>query len=89
MELRGPATVRAREILELERGTAEYYVDSLVGDGPETLDQINSLDGLRELVANLIVRHLRISGKLDTVSRETVEVAGVGGDRPQCSVAMS
>ena len=53
------STARAREILELERGTAEYYVDFLDGDGLEALDRINSLGDLRELVANLMFHHMR------------------------------
>ena len=63
--------VRALQILELERGTAEYYVDFLDGDSLEALEGVNCLGDLREQVANLMAHHLRIAGRIDSVSQET------------------
>ena len=65
------STARVREILRLERGTGAYYVDSLDGDGLEALDRVNSLGDLRELVVNLMTHHLRIAGRIDSVSQGT------------------
>ena len=62
------STARAREILGLERGTGEYHLDFLDGNALEALDRVNSLGDLRELVANLMVHHLRISGRIDSIS---------------------
>ena len=39
-------------------------------DGLRALDGV-ALDDVRELVANLIVYHLRIAGRIDTVSQRT------------------
>ena len=64
------ATSRVREILDLEIRTGMRGVHYLDDDGLKALDRVGPGD-LRELVANLIVHHLRIVGKLDTVSRET------------------
>ena len=65
------ATARAREILGLERGNGEYYVNFLDGDGLEALERVNSLGDLRELVANLMTHHLRVADKIDGVFRGT------------------
>ena len=48
------------------RGVSHY----LDGDSLKALDRVDPGD-LRELVANLMVHHLRIAGKMDTVSWET------------------
>ena len=60
-----------REILDLERRSGDYQVNFLDGDRLEALGRVNSLGDLRELVANLMVHHLRIGGKMDTVSQGT------------------
>ena len=62
------STARVRETLGMERGIGEYYVYFLDGDGLEALDRVNSLGDLRELVANLMVHHLRVAGRMDVVS---------------------
>ena len=46
-------------------------MDFLDGDGLEALDRVNSLGDLRELVANLMVHHMRAAGRIDSVSRGT------------------
>ena len=42
------------------------------GEGLKALASVASGD-LRELVANLMVHHLRVGGKMDTVSQGTAE----------------
>ena len=65
------ATSRAREVLGLELRAGGRGVHYLDGDGLKALENVDQGD-LRELVANLMVHHLRIVGRMDTVSRETV-----------------
>ena len=69
----GP-TVRIRELLGSK--TAELWGRS----GRSGVVDLESLDGvtwedLRELIAALMVHHLRQAGKTETVSRETVAVS--------------
>ena len=64
------ATSRAREILGIELRTGMRGVVYLGDDGLRALDGV-ALDDVRELVANLIVYHLRITGRIDTVSQRT------------------
>ena len=64
------ATSRAREILGLDLRTGMRGVAYLGDDGLKALEQIDQGD-LRELVANLMVHHLRIVGRIVAVSRET------------------
>ena len=64
------ATTRIREILGLDLRTGTRGVDYLEGDGLAALENVADVD-LRELVANLMLHHLRIAGKMDTVSRGT------------------
>ena len=66
------ATSRAREILGLDLRTGMRGVHYLGDDGLNALDQVDQGD-LRELVANLMTHHLRVAGRIDTVSRETPE----------------
>ena len=63
------ATTRIREILGLDLRTGTRGVYYLEGDGLAALENVADVD-LRELVANLML-HLRIAGKMDTVSRGT------------------
>ena len=70
------ATSRAREILGLELRTTSRGVHYLDGDGLKALDQVADVD-LRELVANLMVHHLRVAGRMNTVSRGTVDPVAV------------
>ena len=64
------ATAKAREILGMELRTGTRGVEYLDGHGLEAFDNVADMD-LRELVANLMVHHLRIAGKMDTVSQGT------------------
>ena len=64
------ATSRAREILGLEFRTGDHGVQFINEEGLKALASVDQGD-LRELVANLMVHHLRIGGRLDTVSQGT------------------
>ena len=65
------ATSRAREILGMEFRTGDHGVQFMNGEGLKALASVTSGD-LRELVANLMVHHLRIGGKMDTVPRAAI-----------------
>ena len=64
------ATTRAREILGIEFKTGDRGVHYLDGAGMKALENVAPED-LRELVANLTAHHLRLTGRLSTVSQET------------------
>ena len=64
------ATTRVREILGMELRTGRNGVHYLDDQGLEALERVDRGE-LRELVANLMVHHLRQAGKLEAVSQGT------------------
>lgn len=66
------ATSRVREILGVELRTSRTGVHYLDDEGLKALEGVVSRGDLRELVANLMVHHLRLAGKLHAVSQGTV-----------------
>ena len=70
------ATAKARELLGIELRTIWRGPRSLEGKALEALDHIDPGD-IRELVANLMVHHLRIAGRMNTVSRGTMSAVPV------------
>ena len=64
------ATAKDRELLRIELTTVWRGPDYLEGTALATLDHIDPGD-LRELVANLMVHHLRIAGRIYAVARGT------------------
>jgi len=65
------AMSRVREILGVELRTSRTGVHYLDDEGQKALKGVVSRGNLRELVANLMVHHLRLAGKLDAVSQGT------------------
>ena len=70
-------TAKARELLGNEFKTGWHGVAYLEDVGMEALERVEQGD-LRELVANLMTHHLRISGKIETVSQGTPESVPAG-----------
>ena len=64
------ATTRVREILGVELRTSSTGVHDLDDNCLEAVQRVNRGE-LPELVANLMVHHLRLAGKLDAVSQGT------------------
>ena len=68
------ATAKARELLGIELRTGWRGPEYLEGAALSALDSVDPED-LRELVANLMVHHLRIAGRIAPVPQETAVVS--------------